>query len=93
MMEVDIWADDIHKHPKYLKEEIIEWYKQRNYDKQEFKINYIFKHIFKVSYKSDYEEDSAEMQIVADPDDDGNYPIYINNYPYLVAGKIIPSPS
>ena len=42
MMEVDIWADDMHKHPKYLKEEVIEWYKQLNYDKKNFKIKYIF---------------------------------------------------
>jgi len=91
MMEVDIWADDIHKHPKYLKEEVIQWYKERNYDKQDFKIEYIMQRIFKITYKTDYEEDNAEMTIVVDPDDDGNYPILINKFPYLVAGKIISS--
>ena len=91
LAEVDIWADDIHKHPKYLKEEVIQWYKDRNNDKKDFNIEYVFQKIFKITYKSDYEEDNAEMQIVVDPDDDGNYPIYINKYPYLIAGKITSS--
>lgn len=89
MMEVDIWADDVHKHPKYLKEEVIQWYKDLNYDKQDFEINYIFEKIFKITYTTDYEEDNVEMEIVVDPDKSGNYPIYINKFPYLVAGKIV----
>lgn len=88
-MEVDIWADGIHKHPKYLKEEVIQWYKDQNSDKENFNVNYVFQKIFKITYKTDYQEDSVEMSIVADPDDDGNYPIYINKQPYLIAGKVI----
>ncbi len=91
MLEVDIWADDIHKHPKYLKEEVIQWYKNQNYDKKNFEMNYIIQKIFKITYTTDYEEDNSEMSIVADPDDDGNYPIHIDKYPYLVAGKLIAS--
>ncbi len=89
MIKVDIWADDIHKHPKYLKEEVIQWYKEQNYDKKDFNMEYVLEKTFKITYTTDYEEDSVEMGIVADPDDDGNYPIYINKYPYLIAGKVL----
>ena len=89
LMEVDIWADDIHKHPKYLKEEVAQWYKDRNSDKQDFKVEYVMQKLFKITYKTDYEEDNAEMSIVADPDDDGNYPISIDKQFYLVASKVV----
>lgn len=90
MMHVNIWHDDLYLNAKEHKDLIVKWYTEMNYDKQNFKIEYQISNVFKVMYYSEEdEEDRCMMEIVADPDDDGNYPLKIKGHHYLVAGKII----
>lgn len=89
MMNVDVWADDVKVNCKDNQEAIIKWYMEMNDDKQNLKVEYVISNIFKITYTAEDEEEYCMMETVADPDDDGNYPIKIKGKFYLVCGKII----
>lgn len=89
MMHVNIWRDDMYLNAKDHQELVIGWYLDMNNDKQNLKIEYVISNIFKVTYSTEDEEERCMMDIVADPDDDGNYPVKIKGYYYLIAGKVI----
>lgn len=89
MMHVNVWRDDIYLNAKDNKHAIIAWYTEMNNDQENFKIEYVISNIFKITYSTDDEEERCLMDIVADPDDDGNYPIKIKGHYYLISGKVI----
>ncbi len=90
LMHVNIWADDLKINANENKDAVIKWYTEMNYDKQNFRVEYVISNVFKITYDTDDEnEDRCMMETVADPDDDGNYPIKIKGRMYLIAGKII----
>ncbi len=89
-MHVNIWTDDLKINVKANKDAVVKWYNEMNYDKENFRVEYVISNVFKITYDTDDEnEDRCMMEIVADPDDDGNYPIKIKGRMYLIAGKII----
>jgi hypothetical protein len=74
---------------------IIAWYKQRmttggyfpDYVTN-FKISHVAEDLFEFDYKTQ-DESFAYPEIIADPDDDGNHPIKIGKFTYLIAGRHI----
>lgn len=89
LMTVDLWCEDLKRNPANHKQELIKLYTELNYDKKNVEVNHVIKNIFIVRYQTEYEEDSCGREIFADPDEDGNYPIMIDELSYLFAGKII----
>lgn len=90
MMHVNVWRNDLYINVKDHKDSIIEWFTEMNQDQKNFKIEYVISNVFKITYDiEDDEEERCMMETVADPDDDGNYPLKIKGYYYLVSGKVI----
>lgn len=73
-------------------ETIKKWYIEAVYDQLNFTIDHVENSVFKIEYDTETEEDDEFLQIekemIADPDDDGNYPIIVNNRYYLISGKV-----
>lgn len=90
MMHVNIWRDNVYLNVSEHKEAIVNWYTNMNDDKKNLKVEYVISNVFKITYSTNEdEEERCMMEIVADPDDDGNYPIKVKGIYYLVAGKVI----
>lgn len=74
---------------------VISWYKKRmttgSYFPDyvtNFKISHIVENLFEAEYKTQ-NESFAYPEIIADPDDDGNHPVKIGKFPYLISGRVI----
>jgi len=85
--------DDGDLPPKITKKILIKikkWYEKvlkYNTYYEIIKINIYDKYLY-VEYKINDEEGFVE-EFISDPDDDGNYPLKINNIEYLVLSKIV----
>ncbi len=85
------------RHIAYDPEIVVLWYRNQLadvasiYDLQIIDIAYVRDDIYKVSYMMSQESDENIKVInylLVDPDDDGNYPITIDQVEYLVSGRM-----
>ncbi len=80
------------------KDELIEWYEENGFDVIEFHgytdpvIEHIKGDLYKISFVPSPEESEEDIEfnaeMIADVDDDGNYPIEKGKKTYLVAGQV-----
>jgi hypothetical protein len=79
-------------------DQIVHWYQNQLadvaaiYDVRIIEVSYVRDDVFKVGYIISQESDEDVKVInhlLADPDDDGNYPIKIGRKKYLVVGEIV----
>lgn len=79
-------------------EKIVLWYRKQTADIEEVygihinDISHVTDDVYKISYTMNQEDDSEDPEVLnhmlADPDDDGNYPIVIDRRKYLIVGEI-----
>ena len=95
-IEVSIFAEGDTLPASNYVNKVIKWYKTTAYDQLNFTIHHVENEVFKIEYDSetddnDYDFIEIEQGMIADPDDDGNYPLIINKRYYLVSGKVLSS--
>ena len=95
LLKVKVWNDsqDCLKFTDDLVRLVIEWYDlftdsmYSNIDYYGQKLHHIEGNRFMMTYKGC--KDPVFEEFMADPDDDGNYPLIINGVYHLVAGKVV----
>jgi hypothetical protein len=90
---------DIDNYKYFGNEQILEWYKKRCNDNISIfteisnpQITCIIdEYLYKLEFDTDepYEEAIIHAECLADPDDDGNYPVKVNGETFLIAGTLV----
>ena len=98
LLEVKVWDEEQNclEFSDNLIRMVIDWYDRftdsaySNIDYYGQKLHPIEKNRFMMTYRTINDERVPTFEeMMADPDDDGNYPLKINGTLYLVGGKVI----